>query len=527
MASNSKKRRRVLGASCILAALIIASSSFAWFTSKDEVTNRLSAAANYGVAIAEDFQPPEKFLPGQTVNKDVGAVNTGNVDAFVRMWLGGQMRVVKETSAGDKVDAKTGATTTGEGALTAVTDESKKSVGLNYYNATTQKYYKTLSTDKIDNPKDLAHKTDASEETNIPATFSEVQAVQAGGVLVYAPVGAKYHWNLEQATELPVYDSTAALGKKVTMTNLPKGTVVGNSLTEETGATKLAPAGVTASTDAVTDSNYYGDIDASTFKPETTGLYIFRRNIAETADGTVNNYEYTGYYYDATKDVYFALHTETGDNGKSDYVLPTGAITTPTSEPGKNAVLPVTPVTVKLFTATETVVETGTADTNLVWAYDSTNKKFTVTYEGATDNDTTGWNDDIVIDVNLANIGNGAEEWTAFGTDHKTTFYYNNDVEEGDTTTKLVDSVELNSATQKEAYLAFDFDLNVFMESKQVTLDEVGKEKTTPVNTWAATTAGTPATAVNTGAKPSGGEDAANYDPADSEIETVGWIALS
>jgi len=221
------------------------------------------------------------------------------------------------------------------------------------------------------------------------------------------------------------------------------------------------------------------------------------------------------------------LHTETGDNGKSDYVLPTGAITTPTSEPGKNAVLPVTPVTVKLFTATETVVETGTADTNLVWAYDSTNKKFTVTYEGATDNDTTGWNDDIVIDVNLANIGNGAEEWTAFGTDHKTTFYYNNDVEEGDTTTKLVDSVELNSATQKEAYLAFDFDLNVFMESKQVTLDEVGKEKTTPVNTWAATTAGTPATAVNTGAKPSGGEDAANYDPADSEIETVGWIALS
>ena len=71
MASKSKKRRRVLGASCILAALIVASSSFAWFTSKDEVTNRLSANADYGVSIVESFAPPENWLPGQQINKDV------------------------------------------------------------------------------------------------------------------------------------------------------------------------------------------------------------------------------------------------------------------------------------------------------------------------------------------------------------------------------------------------------------------------------------------------------------------------
>ena len=33
-------------------------------------------------------------------------------------------------------------------------------------------------------------------------------------------------------------------------------------------------------------TNYYGAIDASTFKPETTGLYIFRRNVSETAAGS-------------------------------------------------------------------------------------------------------------------------------------------------------------------------------------------------------------------------------------------------
>ena len=96
MASNSKKRRRVLGASCILAALIIASSSFAWFTSKDEVTNRLSANADYDVSIVESFAPPANWIPGQEVNKDVYAVNTGNTAAFVEETVSGVLTVTKE-----------------------------------------------------------------------------------------------------------------------------------------------------------------------------------------------------------------------------------------------------------------------------------------------------------------------------------------------------------------------------------------------------------------------------------------------
>jgi len=98
MASKSKKRRKVLGASCILAALIIAGSSFAWFTSKDEVINRLTANADYGVSIVESFAPPENWVPGQEVNKDVYAVNTGNTAAFVEETVSGKLTITTEVA---------------------------------------------------------------------------------------------------------------------------------------------------------------------------------------------------------------------------------------------------------------------------------------------------------------------------------------------------------------------------------------------------------------------------------------------
>lgn len=83
---NARERRVLVGA-VVVAGVMVAGSTFAWFTSKDEVTNRLSAHADYNVSIVEDFTPPEDFTPGQTVNKPVSAVNTGNVDAFVQRRL--------------------------------------------------------------------------------------------------------------------------------------------------------------------------------------------------------------------------------------------------------------------------------------------------------------------------------------------------------------------------------------------------------------------------------------------------------
>ena len=69
--------------------ILFARTTFAWFTSKDEVTNRLTASSDYGVSIVETFTPPKKWVPGQVINKDVYAVNTGNIDAFVEEEVSG------------------------------------------------------------------------------------------------------------------------------------------------------------------------------------------------------------------------------------------------------------------------------------------------------------------------------------------------------------------------------------------------------------------------------------------------------
>lgn len=84
---QTAKQKRILVASILLAGMIVAGGTFAWFTSKDEVTNKLTASSDYGVSITEDFTPPSDWTPGQVVNKDVSVVNTGNVDAFVKVSL--------------------------------------------------------------------------------------------------------------------------------------------------------------------------------------------------------------------------------------------------------------------------------------------------------------------------------------------------------------------------------------------------------------------------------------------------------
>lgn len=84
---KSTKQRKVLVASVLLAMLIVAGGTFAWFTSSDEVTNKLSASNNYGVTITENFTPPSQWVPGEKVSKEVAVINTGNIDAFVKLSL--------------------------------------------------------------------------------------------------------------------------------------------------------------------------------------------------------------------------------------------------------------------------------------------------------------------------------------------------------------------------------------------------------------------------------------------------------
>ncbi|MBR1384931.1 MAG: BsaA family SipW-dependent biofilm matrix protein [Ruminococcus sp.] len=496
MAKNRKKsarEKRVLIGALGVAAVIMAGSTFAWFTSKDEVTNRLSASAKYDVSIAEDFQPPEDWIPGQEINKDVSAVNTGNVDAFVRMWLEGEMSVMNKLAVGDSTDIPD-TISTGLG-FTATTDgDTMKDLGFLYKD--NNNYYRVLSTTERANA--ALNGTDAAVDDD---TYSEVKSVQAGGYLVYAPDGASWTYTAEQQTE--IIDST---GNKVVVA---KDATIGS--VNSSAENKLG----------VKDNCV---IDSDTFTPITPGLYIFRRNIALGNENQADTYEYSGYVFDGTN--YFALCNDTA--GKSDYTLPEGAVTVATSTSPQAEPLTYTLDTnkIKLYTASEKIVKND----NLTWTYDDTagKEKLTVTYPGADGKigddaataDVDESLDDIVIDVALASIGTTDQTWTAKTADGKTTtFYYNDDVEAGDSTARLVDSVTLSQDTTQYAFIAFDFDLNVFLESVQVTIGDDGNEMTTPVDE--STNGQFVAAPKGNGTREGVGAYATEQDAA--EIADIGW----
>jgi predicted ribosomally synthesized peptide with SipW-like signal peptide len=83
-----KHKSLILAMAVILAIATVASAStFAWFTASDTVTNRL-ANKQYGndsVKIFEVFDPDTPLEPGVRVRKDVGAINTGETPAVVRI----------------------------------------------------------------------------------------------------------------------------------------------------------------------------------------------------------------------------------------------------------------------------------------------------------------------------------------------------------------------------------------------------------------------------------------------------------
>ena len=80
-------------------------------TSSDEVVNKLHAENDYSVTAVEDFTPPTQWTPGTTVEKKVSAVNTGNIDAFVKATITGD--IVLTRNAGVTVDMNTNLTEDG------------------------------------------------------------------------------------------------------------------------------------------------------------------------------------------------------------------------------------------------------------------------------------------------------------------------------------------------------------------------------------------------------------------------------
>lgn len=528
MAKKKKTRkdeRRVLLGAIAVAAVITAGSTFAWFTSKDEVTNRLSASANYNVSIAEDFTPPEDWVPGQTIDKNVSVVNTGNTDAFVRAWLEGEMRLLAQ--GGSELDANTASTSLD---VTAVDDAKLKELGFTYSNGDDDSlvYLKELdNTKKITNPD--------TQGQNSPPAYTEVMAVQAGGELAYTS-GTSYKFTPNQAMSVTnnqgaiqhlakdkeyivTIDSTATTDIVVTTdTTNDTYTIILNSLAA------------------------FRNIDSNTFKPVSDGLYIFKRNAdLETAD----DFEFSGYYVKTISDVqhFFALEYDTTGSQRSSNVLSDTAITYTVAD-DKSYTVDTT--NVKLFAAKQETID----NSGLTWTLCKGVTKDGVTYT-TSDNGTTWYKgttalnstDDaalittlnaltkvdmfqvkrnsgagagVLINIALDNLGSGtgnAEKWTAItDTDKTTTFYYNNDLEEGATTSKLVDSLTMDSTVTQNDYIAFDFDLNVFMESVQVTIAENGDEGFDSVTPWAVASTATYSDATGAAGTVTNGE-----------IELIAW----
>ena len=410
---KSSREKRVLIASLCIAAAVMAGSTFAWFTSKDEVTNRLSANASYDVSIAEDFTPPEEWVPGQIIKKEAAAINTGNVDAFVRMWLTGDMKLVKG-------DAGVVYTTLDATTLADVTDASYTTLGLKKKDAS-DNYYRVLTDD-------------------------ERKALQSGE-LAYA--GAAYNYTTNQS------ESGTDYGDKT-------------AYTTGQGAVKL--------------------VDSDTFTPSAAGLFIFRRTydlVAATGNVDPATAQFSGYYYDGTN--YYALKTA-NDSTVSGGVANKGNNVYISELAGKSGdAFDTALATVKVYTAKENTL----ANDDLTWTYNvptttapspfgTTNPYFAVSQ--------TGGSDTLKINIELDNIGDDtADKWQKIGTG--TTFYYTDDVESGEKTKILVKNVQLDSGTTQEDFLAFDFDLNVNLESIQITKDNDGNETADSVkNGWAATT---------------------------------------
>lgn len=377
---DNKKDKKVLIGALGIAAVIAAGSTFAWFTSSDEVTNRLTASADYGVSITETFTPPNNdWLPGQTIKKEVSAVNTGNVDAFVRM--------------------------------------------------------------------DLTHVISG-------------KVLDPAGVAIAATIP-------ENAVKI---DTNKANWRE----------------TYQTGELVVIKGEAAAKTDA-TDLGYeFKDgavlVDSHVFTPTDDGLYIFRRQI----DGTT--YSFSGYYKKGTD--YYKLNNAVLANG--DFTvdilnLQNVANSVPTAEQI---------AAVKLAASKNLPAIT---EDNTTAVYDSANNKIVLTYGGA-DGDTTSTDDNIIININLAE--NFADNWTYlndFAGDSKTTnghFYLNKILAAGATSDKLVASVTLDGAVKNQAFTELTYDLTVGLDSVQISPDE---EKTAASYVVGVNSAWAPAEAAKSG----------------------------
>ena len=412
--SKKKRERRVLLGAMIVAGVITAGSTFAWFTSKDEVTNRLTASANYGVSVVEDFTPPEDWTPGQKINKDVSAVNTGNVDAYVRLAFLNDLQLnvagsgAAVESNADELPTPTAGESLVELKRTAV-DESSQGADTN-------------ATKKVPN---------------------SVSTLQAGGTLVWTPDGAVK----------PTDAQNQSAGDDV-----PADTD-----NDYDGADQFLPnkTGLYLFRRLVGGTPKYSGYFYETVTGDTGGQGHYYA--LETESGTVNA--------NGTFTTWTEGETGAPAENPTEILKSVAGVKLATT---KDTTVPNTDTT-NLISCEWFKGDVGdaAAANKLTTAGDTTATWLQLTYTAVTGNPIKL---NIELAANWADYWTFvATDTTAPSVDQKNDlgyFYYKNILPAGNTTPKLIDSVSLDSTVTQDAYNEMVYDLTVVLESMQVNKSE-------------------------------------------------------
>ncbi len=237
----------------------------------------MSANADYDVKIVESFAPPANWIPGQTINKDVYATNTGNVPAFVKETVTSRLNITKEVA----VD---------------VTLDTKDVSGVN------------VPTGKIGTDANaLQYKGEnVALEDCIELDYDEIYATEAGSYLAYKPDGSDAELGRLVVSYDNTYDPNAKnYMYKATGSDNKTYYVAANAYDETNGVTaggnkdlggQTIPADLAGDTNKSKWTKVEAPAKKTDFTPDSEGLYVFRRFIDVAPNGS-EQFEYDAYYY--------------------------------------------------------------------------------------------------------------------------------------------------------------------------------------------------------------------------------------
>jgi alternate signal-mediated exported protein len=511
---KSAKQKRILVASVLLAAFIMAGGTFAWFGAKDEITNKLTATSNYGVLGTEDFTAVDNWTPGQAVNKDVYAVNTGNVAAFVQAELTNNFTLTVPGKSLDVVFKDKDNTLDVGGASNDAIIEKDGTRELNKLDTITTTNLVELSDaerEAIESGSRLVYPytytvtTYNETSTKSGGSDTETASLKAAEQAEYQRLLTLYFdaENLEKSDD--GNDTTyTATSEEVTATGTVKYvyTYTPGTYTKKTdegddkGAITYNKDGkITVkeyTTSQIVDDDTTNVVDD--WKPSAAGVYIFERNSGD--DATVTTYKkYAGYYFDGSK--YYALdeiNVETDKYGLVKTIheqkISDNQLVDKDTDNDGDAITTVTLQTkTDVSKATNTKIEfladaDATGDAKYVSTDSKTGEKYLTVQVSFTDPqaDASATDKTKTMQVFVYLDKDYAENWTMnaveTGNDTKTCnsieFYYNNILEGGKSTEKLVDKLVLDKDIKQGAFNEFEYDLNVIINSQQAIASEDG-----------------------------------------------------